>query len=70
VTVGDRYLRAGTRYIVRFDDCCVAGEFEDTFVRYELDPDDPEDPTAAIFEHGRVELTGRSNYEFIEVEVT
>lgn len=54
----------GHCYRVTWDDCCVKGWLEDTFISYELDEEG--DPGAAEFVTARIEnLWGR--YEVEEV---
>jgi hypothetical protein len=60
-------LQKGRRYRVEFDDCCVQGHFEDTFVEFETDEDG--DPDGAVFMNARIEPEwGR--YTFTEAAET
>lgn len=47
-------LRPGAGYRVKFDDCCVAGEFTDVFVGLEFDDQETDFVTAAVFSHARI----------------
>jgi hypothetical protein len=61
-------LTPGCKYRIEFDDCCVQGSFEDTFVRYVAfgEPGDDDMPSAAVFEHARVERLW-ANYACTEI---
>jgi hypothetical protein len=48
-------LTPGVRYRVELDDCCIKGWFEATFVRLDLNPDDPDLIEAAVFDRARIE---------------
>jgi hypothetical protein len=45
-------LTPGQRYRINFQDCCVNGWFEDTFLGYQTDEDG--DPATALFEHAQI----------------
>jgi hypothetical protein len=49
-------LRPGTRYKVWFEDCCVAGNFVDTFVKLRYADDDDPDPFVEeiVFQNSRL----------------